>query len=296
MKSITASLALFAGLSLLGCGTGGTLGPSLRGPQSRAGCSTPRATLEAPGATGGSEQGYPVPPAPTARSVERGAQESARADRPGLGTEWGEARVSRVRDVTFQREAERPFSIASVYYNDRAGVEAMASYEVRGGAGANAAVPVSGGLSISVLDETGAPLPSFSVAGRVYVAGEAGRRYALLVRNHTDRRYEIVASVDGLDVVDGKPASLGKRGYVIDPRGTLLVDGFRRSRDEVAAFRFGAVADSYAARTGSDRNVGVIGVALFAEAGSTPWSDDEIEQRRAAEPFSDARYAHPPSM
>ncbi|MEP6654017.1 MAG: hypothetical protein ABJA82_11710, partial [Myxococcales bacterium] len=40
---------------------------------------------------------------------------------------------------------------------------------------------------------------------------------------------------------------------------------WRLSHAEVAAFRFSSVADSYAARTGSAREVGVIGVAIFPE-------------------------------
>ena len=43
------------------------------------------------------------------------------------------------------------------------------------------------------------------------------------------------------------------------------IDGWRKSMDEVAAFYFTALPDSYAARTGRPDNVGVIGVALFRE-------------------------------
>ena len=188
----------------------------------------------------------------------------------------------------------RTFSIATIYYNDAAGVNAMVSYDLRASARLDAPVPVRGGLTASVLDENGAPLQAMSVGGRVYLIGEAGRRYALRIENHTNRRYEAVVSVDGLDVVDGQPASLDKRGYVIDPFATLTVDGFRRNYDEVAAFRFGAVSQSYAAKTSGDRNVGVVGLAFFAERGAPPWSEEEIERRRTAQPFSDARFATPP--
>jgi hypothetical protein len=45
----------------------------------------------------------------------------------------------------------------------------------------------------------------------------------------------------------------------------VTIDGWRTSLSEVAAFRFSSVRDSYAGRTGQDRNVGVIGVAFFRE-------------------------------
>ncbi|HUL57646.1 MAG TPA: hypothetical protein VLU43_00135, partial [Anaeromyxobacteraceae bacterium] len=79
------------------------------------------------------------------------------------------------------------------------------------------------------------------------------------------RRAEVVASVDGLDVVDGRPAALGKRGYLVDPWSEVTIDGFRTSEDAVAAFRFSSVPRSYAALRGDPRDVGVIGVAVFPE-------------------------------
>jgi hypothetical protein len=64
--------------------------------------------------------------------------------------------------------------------------------------------------------------------------------------------------------------------------------------DEVAAFRFGSVRGSYAARKGNDRNVGVIGVAFFAERGAeTPWTRREMDRRNSADPFP-GRFASPP--
>jgi hypothetical protein len=71
--------------------------------------------------------------------------------------------------------------------------------------------------------------------------------------------------VDGRDVVDGKPASVARRGYIVDPNGEVTIDGFRVSQDAVAAFRFSSVPRSYAARKGDARDVGVVGVAVFTE-------------------------------
>jgi hypothetical protein len=147
-----------------------------------------------------------------------------------------------------------------------------------------------------LLDDNGAPLPSANFAGQDYVAGADGQRYVIQIENHTRNRVEAVATVDGLDVVDGKDGSIGKRGYLIDPWSTLQIDGFRRSQSAVAAFRFGAVKDSYAARKGNDRSVGVIGVAFFHERGSVlPWTERELERRDAANPFPGG-FASPPPV
>jgi hypothetical protein len=122
-----------------------------------------------------------------------------------------------------------------------------------------------GGYSVEVLVD-GAPAPTFSHGGESYVLGQLGERYVLRVSNHTGRRVEAVVSVDGRDVVDGKPGDFWrKRGYLVPAWGTVDIDGWRLSARQAAAFRFSSVADSYAARTGKAREVGVIGVAVFAE-------------------------------
>jgi hypothetical protein len=76
---------------------------------------------------------------------------------------------------------------------------------------------------------------------------------------------EAVVSVDGLDAIDGRPADLSKRGYIVPAYGETIVDGWRTSLATVATFRFSSVSASYAGRKGRDRNVGVIGVAFFRE-------------------------------
>ncbi len=102
--------------------------------------------------------------------------------------------------------------------------------------------------------------------GSSYVEGRWGNHYAIRVFNHTGRRAEAVVTVDGRNVITGQVGNYRKqRGYVIPPYDSVLIDGFRKSMNNVAAFRFTDVGDSYAARMGDATNVGVIGVAVFKE-------------------------------
>lgn len=215
------------------------------------------------------------------------------AERPGLGTVWGEAVYAPVRTTPFVRASAAPWATAVLHYNDAAGIEAHARYlgaplaplEVYAG---------DGSIGIAVVGADGALLPGVVGGGRAFVVGADGDRYRLVIRNGTSARFEVVASVDGLDVIDGQPADPARRGYIVDAHGVLVIDGFRSSDDQVAAFRFGAVGESYAARTSGDRNVGVIGVAIFAEEGAV-WTPAELHRRDTADPFPGARgYARPP--
>jgi hypothetical protein len=213
-------------------------------------------------------------------------------DRPGLGTTFGESVYAPISYAPFQRASSAPWAEVLLHYNDAEGVQAHAAYlgarpeplEVYAG---------DGSLAVALVDDAGRTLPGLSAGGRTLIVGEDGERYKIVVRNGTTARFEIVASVDGLDVIDGKPADPGRRGYIVDPHDTLVIDGFRTSDSDVAAFRFGKVADSYAAQTSGDRNVGVVGLAIFSERGAV-WTPAELGRRDSADPFPARGYAVPP--
>lgn len=225
-------------------------------------------------------------PTPTRRERPR--------ERPGLGTVFGENVNSQVRMKTFVRATSRPFAAVAMHYNDEAGVRAHAAYRGRGSLSPYRAHTPAGGITVALTDQYGNLLRGGQANGRALIVGQAGQRYNIVIQNQTGGRYEVVASVDGLDVIDGRTANLSKRGYILEPYSTLTIDGFRRSRSAVAAFRFGRVSQSYAARTSGDRNVGVIGTAFFAERGSV-WTTDELRRRDTADPFPGERgYAQPP--
>jgi len=214
--------------------------------------------------------------------------------RPGLGTEFGEARTSRVHDVTFVREGGRPFAIAALNYNDRKGVDALASVASRSGSSRSVATG-GGAVTIAIRDASGEALEAVRAGDRTFVIGQAGQRYSIVLTNRTSHRFEAVGTVDGLDVINGKPGTFDNRGYVLLPFATLEIEGFRTSTAQVAAFRFAAVADSYAAQTGSARNVGVIGMAFFSERGDTFIPESETRLRDSASPFpADPRFSAPP--
>ena len=121
-------------------------------------------------------------------------------------------------------------------------------------------------VDVEIFDRSaGRILPVYWHAGERYVAGEPGHRYEVRIRNQGTGRVLTVTSVDGVNVISGETAAASQTGYVLDPYGRVGIEGWRKSLDEVAAFYFTALPDSYAARTGRPDNVGVIGVAVFRE-------------------------------
>ncbi len=137
---------------------------------------------------------------------------------------------------------------------------------------ANAATAQAGRLADLRLinTRTGEPLTLWRHAGRLYVEGTPGERYAVHLANHSTQRLLMVLSVDGVNALSGETATPQQSGYVIDRGSSAQIRGWRKSLDEVAAFYFTALPESYAARTGRPDNVGVIGVAVFRERPPRP--------------------------
>jgi hypothetical protein len=131
--------------------------------------------------------------------------------------------------------------------------------------------------------------------GRPVVAGRPGARYSVRLVNDSGERVLAVVAIDGVNVVSGETASVGQRGYVLEPWQRTEITGWRKSEDEVAAFEFTKLSDSYAARTGRPRDVGVIGVAVFREAQAVEVSQAPTQPRLADQakaapaPSADAR-------
>jgi hypothetical protein len=209
-------------------------------------------------------------------------------ERPGLATGYGASTSSVWDRQAFTRATSNPAGTDLIYYNDEEGIDAMVGYHtrisgVRRVAGEMLEWGVKGGFSY---------LPAYSgYNGRSFVEGSKGSNYSLFLKNRCKSRLEVVVSVDGLDVIDGKTASFSKRGYVIAPEQTLEIKGWRTSPDTVARFQFSSVAGSYANLAhGETRNVGVIGLAVFGEKGVDPWTwmPDEVNVRNTASPFTKA--------
>ena len=209
--------------------------------------------------------------------------------RPGYATTWGPSINSHMTYTSFRRESEKPHGgVAAIWYNDREGIDAMTNKNYYTSSGRKRA---ANGLVEWGMRSGFGVMRNYHSGGKRFVVGRKGARYSVSVKNNSRSRLELVVSVDGLDVVDGKPASVNKRGYIVAPGQTLEIKGWRSSEAEVASFVFAPVESSYASlKHGNTRNIGVVGLAVFTEKGVDPWSGRpaDAHNRFAASPFAEA--------
>jgi hypothetical protein len=127
--------------------------------------------------------------------------------------------------------------------------------------------PIRDGMRVGMdILVDGQPLPTVSYHGKTYLpVPRLGQEYAIRVWNHGPRRVAAILSVDGLSVIDGRTASGDSPGYVVAPQGSVVIKGWRRDMDTVAAFSFVDRDKSYANLVGRPENVGVIGLLAIEE-------------------------------
>ena len=138
---------------------------------------------------------------------------------------------------------------------------------------------------VAIFDRaSGRPLPVYWYEGRAYVVGRPGNEYQVIVRNRRGEDLLAVVSVDGVNVLSGETAGTAQGGYVLAPWRRMDIRGWRKSLDEIAAFYFTSLGDSYAARTDRPQNVGVIGVALFQRKLYEPRYEEAVPEARYTQP------------
>lgn len=102
--------------------------------------------------------------------------------------------------------------------------------------------------------------------GMSFIEARHGTNYTVKIKNDNPYRVMAVLSVDGLDVVTGKPAEETNTGYIIDAYSSLDVKGYRISDDNSASFIFTSKGKSYVQQAKSNAtNAGVIGLRTYKE-------------------------------
>lgn len=156
----------------------------------------------------------------------------------------------------------------------------------------------------------GKPITEVIHNGQIYIEGRKNSVYELQFRNKTDRRVLVVPSVDGLNVLDGKPCGAESGGYVVSAYETLVIPGWKVDDGTAAKFVFKPQGSknrkdkTYVEAIGQNpENQGAIGFMVFRERlgilrGSlfhstlpprygNPWDDGYYGQPRYRDPWDD---------
>lgn len=190
-----------------------------------------------------------------ADAADANIEASNKVENEKLGTKWGKEVDSHVTEVDLERKSDHPLAESIVQYADK-------NFQ---GKSVNEIALAKNKVSFTVLNEHGDKMPLYRESGKYYLAGREGQRYQLSYVNNTDKTFEVVVSVDGVDVINGSEASRKNSGYVLHANDTLKIEGFRKSEDAVASFTFSKPEKSYAANSdnGSIQNAGVIGSVIY---------------------------------
>jgi len=112
---------------------------------------------------------------------------------------------------------------------------------------------------------------------KIFIEGRSGSEYSLRVRNNNYSRVLAVVTVDGINVISGKPSENNDRmGYIVNAYSSIKVQGFRKDLDTVGAFKFCDKDSAYSEEVGLKGNTGIIGVRIFDEVQTNyTWLNDK---------------------
>jgi hypothetical protein len=133
-------------------------------------------------------------------------------------------------------------------------------------------VPPRDGLRVNLdVLVDGRPVKLIAHDGRLYLpVPRIGAEYELRVNNRSARRITAVVAVDGLSVITSEPASDLHPGYLVDPADSIVIKGWRRDADTVAAFIFEERENSYAYQLGERDKIGTIELLAVEEYNPDP--------------------------
>jgi hypothetical protein len=168
------------------------------------------------------------------------------------------------------------------------------------------------GLEMSIVVD-GEDRPEYVRDGTIYIEALRGREFSIRLTNSTPNRVAVALAVDGLNTIDAKHTDAWTASkWLIDPYGSAVIAGWQISGSTARSFYFTGEKDSYGAKLGRTRNLGVIEAVVYRERPRVAmgWLDGLFEKReesasrdRAAKPDDDyaatgmgRHQAHPVEM
>lgn len=184
------------------------------------------------------------------RPLNTSSFQTAKTDEQ-LGIQRGDDMYSQVHTVNLKRLNKTPISLTEVFYAERPRGKTIQAISLDAG-------KVT--FSIQTEDHQGV---LYHDAGNYYFSAKVGQVYRLIYHNNSSNTYEIVASVDGLDVINGQSASQYHPGHILQPRSEITIEGFRKDNSTIATFVFSKPEVAANNPIGTEQNIGVIATAIY---------------------------------
>lgn len=117
----------------------------------------------------------------------------------------------------------------------------------------------------------GRPLEEYYARSKNYVEAIPGAEYEVRVRNPFPFRVAVALSVDGLNTIDARRSSAWSASkWVIEPYGTISINGWQMSSERARRFYFTSEQDSYGAKLGQTANLGLVSAVFYRELRPVP--------------------------
>jgi hypothetical protein len=153
---------------------------------------------------------------------------------------------------------------------------------------------VDGTPEVTVLVD-GSPRAEYVHRGSTYIEALRGQEFTIRLRNPTAHRVAVALSVDGLNSIDAKHTDAWSASkWVLEPYETAEISGWQVSDRAARRFYFTGERDSYGAKLGQTRNLGLIEAVFYRER-VPRYSEGREYQRRQGGLEGGAMPAPPPS-
>jgi hypothetical protein len=117
----------------------------------------------------------------------------------------------------------------------------------------------------------GRPLEEYYARSKNYVEASPGAEYEVRVRNPFPFRVAVALSVDGLNTIDARRSSAWSASkWVIEPYGTISINGWQMSSERARRFYFTSEQDSYGGKLGQTANLGLVSAVFYREVRPVP--------------------------
>lgn len=106
-----------------------------------------------------------------------------------------------------------------------------------------------------------------SIPPSKYIGVGEGEPYQIRIGNERGRKAGVRITIDGIDILTGKPGDLDPRGqmWMVEPHSSATISAWPESSSEGAQFVFGRANNAVATHIGDGTNVGIIACAYFRE-------------------------------